>query len=794
MSVKVNKSCLKHSAIFAALLGCSALSVPLGASAAAPVSAKTSWAIHSVENQAGEHSGGSYCTMAQKYADETVLTFGENLKGEYSLALDFKDKKFTPGEKESVSVAVDGYPSKSFSSLPRTQNTIVLNLGNQSDFINQISKARKLKVKMDSESSDFGLSDFGAGRKEMALCMEGLRNPAHQVVASVEPKNIEEVKAEQNGEPSVEKLLAAAPKPSGDMTSTEPEIVPLKPVVAGASPSPALKAKPISSLNHQMVTAKNADALNTDALEVEMASLRDENEKLSRMLSEQRKVLDEKKAEENPQAFADLQKKLEGVTSENQALKTQVEKYSSAEAQKAVSAESVAKLQSENNQLKKEIDDLKLAAQKAATVPVPTPVISDEELSKLRADNRKLADELAVLKTEKDSLQGESAQLRKDLEGKQLKLSGGNWDLEQATRRYQESQREIVRLGALIQSKDAKCTTEKKDIEYMLFDPAIATKAQISMLNDLERQIKEKDEKLKALETELASVRAQVSPDKDTKIAELQKSVEEAKGAVAEKTKLLVETQEKMQQTNQSATLSVSQKEAELNSLKVQLAESQKTIARLEGEISAAQAKPVNVAAAVPAAPKGPVLDPMPLAPSEAELVKANETPLVNQPPVMPSVGEGDLVPRFQSAQDIASLLNKAGIGVEGRIQEVKGGDPSSYRAYSWKTDRLYGSAEMRRISGVDQFDSAVTDYLDRAKSRCSGDFAAVPSPVKSASSQSQAYEIACVGQSSSSSASVLFTYGDRVATIVAHEGPAEIMDLAIDARDKLSSEVNHSY
>lgn len=789
MSVKVNKFCLKHSAIFATLLGCSALSVPLGASAAPPVGAKTSWAIHSVENQAAGGSGVSYCTMAQKYADETVLTFGQNLKGEYSLALDFKDKKFTPGEKESVSVAVDGYPSKSFSSLPRTQNTIVLSLGNQSDFINQISKARKLKVKMDSESSDFGLSDFGAGRKEMELCIEGLRNPANQVVASVEPKNIEAVKVEQNGEPSVEKLLAAAPKPSADITSTEPEIVPLKPLVTAASPSPALKAKPISSLNHQLVTAKN-----TDALEVEMASLRDENQKLSRMLSEQRKVLGEKRTEQNPQILAELQKKLDSTTSENQALKTQVEKYSSAEAQKTVSAESIANLQSENNQLKKEIESLKLAAQKAATVPVPTPVISDEELSKLRADNRKLADELAVLKTEKDSLQGESAQLRKDLERKQLKLSGGNWDLEQATRRYQESQREIVRLGALIQSKDAKCTTEKKDIEYMLFDPAIATKAQISMLNDLERQIKEKDKKLKAVEEELVSAKAQASPDKDAKIAELQKSVEEAKGAVAEKTKLLTEAQEKMQQTNQSATLSVSQKEAELNSLKVQLAESQKTITRLEGEISSAQAKQVNVAAAAPPAANVPVLDPMPLAPSETELVKANETPLVNSPPKMPSVGDGNSAPRFQSAQDIASLLNKAGIGVEGRIQEVKGGDPSSYRAYSWKTDRLYGSAEMRRISGVDQFDSAVTDYLDRAKSRCSGDFAAVPSPVKSARSQNQAYEIACVGQSSSSSASVLFTYGDRVATIVAHEGPAEIMDLAIDARDKLSSEINHSY
>jgi len=129
---------------------------------------------------------------------------------------------------------------------------------------------------------------------------------------------------------------------------------------------------------------------------------------------------------------------------------------------------------------------------------------------------------------------------------------------------------------------------------------------------------------------------------------------------------------------------------------------------------------------------------------------------------------------------------------VNGPLKQVQGGNASNYRAYSWKTNSLYGSAEMKKISDGSQFDAAVTDYLNRAKSRCSGEFAAVPSPTKAAGMEkSKAFEIACVGQGTSSSASVLFTYGNQIVTTIAHEGRAEAMDLAIDARDKVSSKIN---
>jgi hypothetical protein len=97
----------------------------------------------------------------------------------------------------------------------------------------------------------------------------------------------------------------------------------------------------------------------------------------------------------------------------------------------------------------------------------------------------------------------------------------------------------------------------------------------------------------------------------------------------------------------------------------------------------------------------------------------------------------------------------------------------------------------MKQVSDETQLSSVVDQYLARAKARCQGDFAAVPSADASGMNNSQAYEIACVGRDLSSSASVLFSYGNQIATTIAHEGRAEAMDLAIDARDRIASQLN---
>jgi hypothetical protein len=106
-------------------------------------------------------------------------------------------------------------------------------------------------------------------------------------------------------------------------------------------------------------------------------------------------------------------------------------------------------------------------------------------VSKLRSSE----DELAFLKSENQDLEDLLASYRKKDEEKLVKLSSSNWDLEKATRRFNEAEREIRRLGERLEEEQSICQREKREIEYMLFDPEIAKKEQVEALTRLEKKL-----------------------------------------------------------------------------------------------------------------------------------------------------------------------------------------------------------------------------------------------------------------------------------------------------------------
>lgn len=99
------------------------------------------------------------------------------------------------------------------------------------------------------------------------------------------------------------------------------------------------------------------------------------------------------------------------------------------------------------------------------------------------------------LKAENVALNGDLKSTLRDSEEERLSISSDNWNLEQATMRFNESERQVKRLGQELQMERAKCTAEKKDLEASLFDPRITDQAQLARLADLEQQLaKAKDE------------------------------------------------------------------------------------------------------------------------------------------------------------------------------------------------------------------------------------------------------------------------------------------------------------
>tara|TARA_R110002126_G_scaffold13118_1_gene56065 strand:- start:311897 stop:314380 length:2484 start_codon:yes stop_codon:yes gene_type:complete len=86
-----------------------------------------------------------------------------------------------------------------------------------------------------------------------------------------------------------------------------------------------------------------------------------------------------------------------------------------------------------------------------------------------------------------------------------------NWDVQKATSRYNEAQREIRRLAMHLESSKQQCSVEKENIEKLLFDPKITSQQQ--------------QDKLAALEAKLHDA-SKVQQNCDAKMAELnQKSV-----------------------------------------------------------------------------------------------------------------------------------------------------------------------------------------------------------------------------------------------------------------------------
>ena len=1026
----MNKSNLS-AAIIAGLLGCSALVMPINSGwASTAVSAKSSWAVSRVASIAQ----GNYCTMAQKYDNSSIISFARSTNGEYSLALDFQTPVFNGTGEETIILQAGSGNKQTFKVVPQSSQVAVISLGRDEKFFKALELSQKLGIEFAGNSFDYKMEKFKDGRTELVTCLSGLNSKANEITPSSGSSEASG-DTKSSKEPSVEGLLAARPKPSmgsEPISSTETSV-------------------PVTKVESQIIAAPSSNESFNKENEAKIQSLIAENTQLKKSLSESRQEFEKQLAQaqsaaasemnaklketesENKQIkerLADLEKEstikdsqtaqrmtqqVEALKAENATLRNQVEIATTTDTANAQNGQQemaarITALQAENTALKTSLEQVKSQQQELAVA---------EDDNALRKEIRTLKVQMETLQGEKSSLQANFDKLQKENESGQIKSAGGSWDLEQATRRYQESQREIRRLGAMLDDERLKCVAEKKEIEMMLFDPKIADSAQIAKLNVLEDQLSERDGKLKDMQAQLTTLQQAASPEKDQEIALLksnlanaetslnktvderaraEKAIEEIKAEQQNKSgelsKKIVALQEdlkssqakvedyerkmaegqarvtsletqiaslnqassdatelsvKMQQLQTelvkkdasiaTLTAQMSEKENKLASLEqvsagvsdlklktqqletelakkdenianlnaqltergsklasmeqvsagvedlklktqqlqtelvkkdasiatltAQMSEKENKLASLESRLSEAQKMSQQIQQAqtnekssealLATLKEDLVQKSTKLGETEAKLIQlqsqlaqyqaksgaeqasastaqtmlqqsqakvnqleaqiralqqeqtkitaqqvayvqpsyGTESASMAQPETRPEIVNTNTSSLFPTSVQYASFLETAGIPVKGGLSEVAGGDPSSYKAYSWKTQSLYGSVEMRKAAGASSFDTVISQYLARAKSRCNGDFAAVPSQAKASGvEQSSSYEIACVGQGSSSSASVLFTYGKGIISTVAHEGRAEAMDLAIDARDRVAKAI----
>lgn len=100
-----------------------------------------------------------------------------------------------------------------------------------------------------------------------------------------------------------------------------------------------------------------------------------------------------------------------------------------------------------------------------------------------------LEKDLAAQKAENEALNDELSSTLREGEREQLTVASDNWNLERATSRFNEAERQMKKLGQQLQKERAQWTMEKKELETMLFDPEVTSQEQLARLSKLEQEL-----------------------------------------------------------------------------------------------------------------------------------------------------------------------------------------------------------------------------------------------------------------------------------------------------------------
>ncbi len=132
----------------------------------------------------------------------------------------------------------------------------------------------------------------------------------------------------------------------------------------------------------------------------------------------------------------------------------------------------------------------------SAPSTVQEAVTSDTINSDLMAKVNALQAELEALSQENKALNDELDLSLSESREERSSIATGDWNLERATMRFNEAERQLKLLGQKLQRERTQCSMEKKELEAMLFDPQVTQQEQLVKLAEMESQLADAQQKL----------------------------------------------------------------------------------------------------------------------------------------------------------------------------------------------------------------------------------------------------------------------------------------------------------
>ncbi len=728
------KNLYKHTLLIAASTAVIGLSIPATAQASvqsAFLQPQAQWAVTNVK---GDAPGKGYCAIARRFGEELILTLAKNQRGETSIAMDFENGNFYPSQIFDITLDPGAGQQRYYTSSPASNKAFILKLGKDESFFEALQHTGYLRAKIDNVSYNFNFADLERGKDRLEACVLNMTMPA------------------AGGESAPVQRTDAVYQLSNRIARLEQQNASLKSKVkAGVGEADGHRSISSSYLERARMSRDINDPGMLDGLRREIRELQLQNKSLQNQMAS---------AYQNKYTSADAIS-LHQLRAENHVLEKLLSEQKLEMSRKEVGYKThLDSLKKERNALAHQLEETKTVLAGYDS----TYITSLQDKIKALEEDKALLNTALVQATQKAMLMNVS------LAGDGQASSP---DENALMKHIQTLEAENRRLNALVMAGREQ---EKQMVDEAVKEASagpVQTKTEVQALADQVVHMRRENERL---QRQLVNYRTD-SLEHIKTIRALRTENKTLRGRVLQLAEIRAENSRLIEMVDNLRTENSAMKIEMDNFREVSL---QATM--MKDEIKRLQQVSDHWS---PASVEPPI---------RQINVSSDRTALAHSlNAIMPSTGYGQAKSvSYKMLEDVQSLLMHADIDLTEFVKVSA--QKSNQHVYEWKADALFGSAHVEQDIAPSFFQAAVKDYIAKTQSRCTGDFAVMPSETMSYSNvKIDSYEIACVGQDIDSAASLVFYHYGTTMVSIAHETPSRDMDQSILAKEKIIKTIQNS-
>lgn len=408
--------------------------------------------------------GANICSISNEFNNGFIVQFTGTQRGMNDMSVDFRQAVFEENQSYNMAVNIPGYLDTADLGVAYNEQVVGFDLSAHGGLMNALNDAGVLDVHVEGNAFRFFLTGFTNAANRFENCLADAA-PAPAMVSAA-PSSVAEGFVYSSAE-EAQALAAEAPV-------IDPQDLVQPPAFEGVSDEP--------------VSLTSAGDVAADESYIVEQGYVDVVEQERYLVQELVNTGDDWRDE--PELFTDGAPSELSVDESQYMIAVQPEVTTNPDPDMGAIkvTTSTATIEKDFSNIGMDASVTPLLVEKLTAAPV----YNDEmqgKITNLEYAVEALKQDKAILEQEIETVQAESAE-------KRLSITSDNWNLEHATMKFRESERQVERMGRQLRRERTKHASEISRVEGMLFDPEVTNSRQISKLAELEDNLDNANGKL----------------------------------------------------------------------------------------------------------------------------------------------------------------------------------------------------------------------------------------------------------------------------------------------------------